>query len=161
MIARLLNGIFAVGGAGAFSQFPEFYQQYTAVLFGRIKESEFVVQDILRQIETESEDAAKAGLGRLLEIRQEALERLWAHYESLETSGSFQKVVTLVRTFELDTARATWEQFEPGLAFTAEAAVYAGVGMLAGIALLAGGEKGGKKLIEKRKRKRRADNPYA
>jgi hypothetical protein len=161
MFARLFNGIFAVGGAGAFSQFPEFYQQYTAVLFGRIKEGEIVVQDILRQIESESEEAAKAGLGRLLEIRQEALERLWAHYDALETSGSFQKVITLARTFELDTARSTWEQFEPGLAFTAESAVYAGIGMLAGIALFAGGEKGGKRVIEKRKRKQRADNPYA
>ena len=161
MLARLFNGIFAVGGAGTFSQFPEFYQQYTAVLFGRIKEGEIVVQDIARQIERESEEAALAGLGRLLEIREEALERLWAHYEALEASGSFQKVITLIRSFELDTARATWEQFEPGLAFTAEAGVYAAVGMLAGIALLAGGEKGGRKLIEKRKRKQRADNPYA
>lgn len=161
MFARILNGIFAVGGAGAFSQFPEFYQQYTAVLFGRVKEGEIVLRDIARQIDGESEEAAKAALTRLLEVRQDSLERLQAHYAALESSGSFQKVLTLIRTFELDTARATWEQFEPGIAFTAEAAVYAAVGMLAGVALLAGGEKGGKKLIEKRKRKLRADNPYA
>lgn len=161
MFARILNGIFAVGGAGAFSQFPEFYQQYTAVLFGRVKEGEIVLRDIARQIDGESEEAAKAALTRLLEVRQDSLERLQAHYAALESSGSFQKVLTLIRTFELDTARATWEQFEPGIAFTAEAAVYAAVGMLAGVALLASGEKGGKKLIEKRKRKLRADNPYA
>ena len=161
MIARLLNGVFAVGGAGAFSQFPEFYQQYTAVLFGRIKESEIVVQDILRQIDSESEQAAKAGLERLLDLRQAALERLWDHYQALESSGSFEKVLTLARTFEVDTARATWDQFQPGVAFTAEAAVYAALGLVAGVALFTGGEKGGKKLIDKRKQKRRADNPYA
>ena len=160
MIARLLNGVFAVGGAGAFSQFPEFYQQYTAVLFGRIKESEIVVQEILRQIDSESEAAARAALNRLLDLRQQSLERLWAHYEALESSGSLQKVLTLARTFEVDTARATWDQFQPGVAFTAEVAVYAAVGLVAGVALFAGGEKGGKKLVEKRKRKKRADNPY-
>lgn len=161
MVLRILNGIFAVGGAGAFSQLPEFYQQYTAVLFGRMKEAEIVLRDILRQIESETDEAAKAGLERLLEVRQDALERLWDHYEALESSGSFQKVFTLIRSFETETAQATWQQFQPGIAFTAEVAVYAAVGMLAGVALLAGGEKGGKKLATMRKRKIRRDNPYA
>ncbi len=161
MIARILNGIFAVGGAGAFSQLPEFYQQYTAVLFGRIKEGEIVLRDIAGQIETESSEAAKAGLARLLELRQEALERLWAHYDALESAGSFQKVFTLIRTFEVETAQATWQQFQPGIAFTAEVAVYAAVGMLAGVALLAGGEKGGKKLATMKKHKASRNNPYA
>ncbi|MEX2409222.1 MAG: DUF2937 family protein, partial [Rhodovibrionaceae bacterium] len=122
---------------------------------------EIVLRDILRQIDSETAEAAKAGLGRLLEVRQEALERLWAHYDALESAGSFQKVFTLIRSFETDTAAATWQQFQPGVAFTAEVAVYAAIGMLAGVALLAGGEKSGKKLATMRKRKIRRENPYA
>ena len=137
MIGRIVNGVFAIAGAGGLSQFPEYYQQYTSVLFGRIKEAEIVVQDITKQIDVELEETGKQALGRLLEMRQQSLETLWAHYDDLTSAAPLQKVITLVQTFDPVTARTTWEQFSPGVPATTEALAFAAVGMLIGLGLVA------------------------
>lgn len=152
MIGRIVNGVFAIAGAGGFSQFPEFYQQYTSVLFGRIKEAEIVVQDIAKQIEVEQEESGKQALARLLDLREESLETLWAHYDHLTSAGPLQKVITLAQSFDPVTAETTWRQFSPGVPATAEALAYAGVGMLIGLGLVAGGETTAKKAVGKGKR---------
>lgn len=166
MLGRIVNGVFAIAGAGGLSQFPEFYQQYTSVLFGRIKEAEIVLQDIAKQIEVEGDESAKAALGRLLDVREESLERLWAHYETLNDAGPLQKVIALARDFDPTTAEVTWAQFSPGLPASPEGLAYAGVGMLIGLGLVAGGERAVKKVAGPgRKNKaarggRERDNPF-
>ena len=64
MLARVLNGAAAVLGAGAFAQFPEFFQQYLQRLGGRVDQARIDLDRILS-------DAAL--LGRTLEAYLEEL----------------------------------------------------------------------------------------
>ena len=151
-VLRFLQITAALVGGGALAQFPEFYQQYISVLNGRITEAGIVIQDLSKQIESEGSEAEKQALMRFLDLREQSLEDLWAHHEQLTSAGPLQKVIALAQHFDPVTAEATWAQFSPGVPVSTEALIYAGIGMLIGLGLVASGETTAKKAAGRRKK---------
>ena len=150
MLARIFAVVVGLALGGTLSQGPEFVQQYTQRLGGRLDElSRFV-----RQFD---EDASRFGLARVQALEEfqkpgsafinrrgldaQAMiarhERYVAHKAELEQARPFGRLVEFARDFEPDVVEATFTDFEPGIPVTTEGAVLGGGGFLAGL-LLAG-----------------------
>ncbi len=162
MIGRVINGVAAVVGAAVVAQFPEFYQQYVQRLGGRLDQSRRDIQRLLQDAET---------LGRTLEIylqellnsgtaaaRQAAkreLERvdnadqLEGAYDALATAGPLERPLVFVKNFDSDLAEETMAIFSPAVPVSSEGFVYAGIGLVIALALVAGCEQGGRALARR------------
>ena len=148
MIRRPVFLLFGIAGALLLSQFPEFFQQYTQRLGGRLDE-------VTRQVAALEKRAAEAGkdlptyLARLLEnpdadVRREGQvlaalpvreASLREAYEALAGTGRGWRAKSFVQHFDWDVARTTAEAYAPAMPVTAESAVYAGAGFGAGSVL--------------------------
>ena len=154
MIARILNGLAALLGAGAFAQFPVFYQQYLQRLGGRLDQTRADLQRLLndaqaigRSIEVYLEELQNSGTIAAGQAAKRELERL-DRADSFETAyGALQQATPLERPFvfaqhlDPEVAQDTLTSFEPALPFTPEGLTYALVGALVAIILLACGER--------------------
>jgi sugar lactone lactonase YvrE len=141
MIGRLLALLLGVGLAIAFSQLPEFAQQYRQRLGGAIDELRGVVSrfDQTAQGSGLTRGEALDRLGRdvdpLVKRQGEAtgqvverLERLERQRRAFAEAGSFERVLVLVRDIDPVMARAVYLDFEPAVPATREGAVAAGAG---------------------------------
>ncbi|MDX1709864.1 MAG: DUF2937 family protein [Rhodovibrionaceae bacterium] len=171
MLARVLNGLFGVAGAGSASQLPAFYQQYTLVLKGMLTKAERDAEP-LREFALKAgksldellegltgnnpEFAALIGEGARNDLRQ-ALEYREA-YDALASAGPLERWYVFGQHFDAEIASKTFESFEPAVPVTPEAAAYAGIGLLLGLLLLAGGERGMKGAV--RRARGRKDSPH-
>ncbi|MET0606533.1 MAG: DUF2937 family protein [Beijerinckiaceae bacterium] len=145
MLARTLALAFGLIGAIAASQAPEFAQQYRQRLGGAIDELRRVVDSFDR-------DARSSGLER-----REALERmarsaddlqrrhsvsvtgqimrlqlLQSDRDALRDAGPFLRLIVFASRADSDIARRAFDDFEPAVPTTAEGAVAAGAGFVAG-----------------------------
>jgi len=154
MIQRLADGIAAVVGAAALSQFPEFFQQYLQRLGGRLDQA--VVQrdrivgaanehalslaDYLRRL-VENPDAVVRSEGANAAAALADAARLTAAHDALAAASPWERPLAFARSFDPDLARATWERFVPAMPLSPESLVYAGIGLMLGLVLLALGER--------------------
>jgi hypothetical protein len=150
MFRRLADGIAAVAGAAVLSQFPEFFQQYIQRLGGRLDQA-LVQRDRLLAAAGEHALSADQYVRRLLvnadpvvrsegRIASAALadaERLRIAHDALSGASPLQRLLDLARNLDPELARATLDSFVPAVPLTPEALAYAGVGMVAGLVLLA------------------------
>ena len=162
MIGRILNGLFAVAGAAGFAQFPAFYQQYLQRLGGRRDQARLDIAQILQDAQSLGQ-TLQAHLKELMssgtsEARQAAerelqrvdnAEQLEAAYNALVEAGPLQRPATFVEYLDSAIAMETAKIFQPSVPVTTEAVIYAGLGMLIALALLAGGEAGGRRLVSR------------
>jgi hypothetical protein len=160
MIRRILDGLFAVAGAAGFAQFPAFFQQYLQRLGGRRDQAS---QDIaqIRQDAQNLGQSLKAHLEELMasgtsEARQAAArelervdnaEQLETAYKALVEAGPLQRPTVFAEYFDANIAAEAAKIFQPAVPVTTEAVIYAALGMLVALALLAGGEAGGRQVI--------------
>jgi hypothetical protein len=166
MLARVLNGLFGAAGAGGASQLPAYYQQYTLVLKGMLTKAEqdaeplreFALkagkslEELLEGLTgSNPEFAALVGEGARKDLRQ-AIEYREA-YDALTTAGPLERWYVFSQHLDTEIAKRTLESFEPAVPVTPEAAVYAGIGLLLGLLLLAGGERGMKGAVRRTRRK--------
>ena len=157
MLGRLFNGLAAILGAAGSAQFPEFFQQYLQRLGGRldqthddlarlladVQELGLTLEAYLQELMASGSTAAKQTAERELE-RIDQAERLEQAYYALREAAPWEKPLAFVENFDTQIAEDTLQAFAPAMPATTEGLVYAGVGMLIGLILLAGGEKSGK-----------------
>lgn len=162
MIGRILNGLFAVAGAAGFAQFPAFYQQYLQRLGGHRDQARLDIGQILQDAQNLGQ-TLQAHLKELMssgtsEARQAAerelqrvdnAEQLETAYKALVEAGPLQRPVAFAEHFDPGIAAETAKIFQPSVPVTTEAVIYAGLGMLIALALLAGGEAGGRRLVSR------------
>ena len=144
MIKRTLLLATAGLSAVAFSQAPEFAQQYRQRLGGAVDELRRVVADFDR-------DAAAVGMDRdraiaslrsddtpLVQLRGastaasvERYERLRAQQAAFEASGPLGRVEAVMRAPDRELVDATWASYEPAVPTTTAGAVTAAIGFVA------------------------------
>ena len=171
MFRRLADGIFAIAGSAGMSQFPEFYQQYAQRLGGRLDQALIqegrIVEAAARHQMTPDEyadylatnpDPVVQTEGGVVQANLADVEKLEAAYVALTTSDALDRPFVFAQIFDPDIATATLNQFVPAVPISLEALIYAGLGMVIGLILLAGGEKTAKatgRAVTRRRRRQR------
>ena len=145
MLLRAMTLAGGIAGAAGLSQFPEFSQQYVQRLGGAVDElSRFVAEF--------DADAAEVGLSRAAALQDlaqggamgakraetvsatiERHGRLSADLRALQAAGPFTRAYRATRFRDGEIATRAWGAFRPGLPLTFEGAVFAGVGLIAGM----------------------------
>ena len=146
-----LDRMLCVVGALAFSQGPEFIQQYLQRLGGHVDEArrqvaqfrEAAVQsgvtlDHLITRTNENADPAVAKLGSIMNSAVVRLDSLESGQNAIAHSSLFERPFVFFRHMDSEIARSTWSVFKPALPTTAEGLVYALIGMLVLICLYHG-----------------------
>lgn len=147
MIGRTMVLAGGLTGAAAFSQFPEYSQQYTQRLGGAVDALAEVVADF-------DADAAEVGLSReaaLVDLAQggqmgaqraetmvETIDRhrrLADDLAALREAGPFTRAAQAGRFMDAEIARAAWADYKPALPLTFEGGVFAALGF-AGFGLM-------------------------
>ena len=155
MLARMLNGVAAVLGAAAASQFPEFYQQYLQRLGGRVDQTRLELERLLndaatlgRTLEAYLEELLASGTEAARLAAERELDRvgdadgLETAYQALSQAAPLERPFAFLWHFDPDIAADTLSVYAPALPATAEGAVYAAIGMVAGLGLMAAAEAG-------------------
>jgi hypothetical protein len=139
----LLDRVLCVLGAVAFSQVPEFIQQYLQRLGGHLDEAR-------RQLAQFQESAARSGLtlGQLIEKTSANAEpavarlggvmqgtavrvdELTAADAAIRHASVWTRPLVFLRHLDFGIARATWGIFRPAVPTTPEGLLYAGLGAL-------------------------------
>jgi len=150
-IGRIADGIAGTAGAASLAQFPAFYQQYLQRLGGRLDQAMLAVGRLeeaagdqaltlaayVDRFLTSSDPVFRREGQNLLATLEEARGLQEAH-AALAGAGTLERPAALARHFDPDLALSTLESYVPALPIDAEGLIYAAVGMLAGLLLLAG-----------------------
>lgn len=143
-----LDRVLCVGGALAFSQGPEFIQQYVQRLGGHVDEARRQVEQF-RQAAQQSGvsldhliaqtnanlDPAVAKLGSVMSEANTRLESLETSQHAILQSSLWERPFVFIRNMDTEIARSTWSVFKPALPTTIEGLVYALVGLVVMLAL--------------------------
>lgn len=151
MIGRTLMIAAGLATGVAASQAPEFAQQYRQRLGGAIDELTREVTrfnqdatdygltptDALKRLSASADPVARA---RGTAIRDDItrLDRLTAQRAAFTGAAPLERISVLAENVDPTIARATWQDFEPAVPTTAEGAMTAGAGFLAGGTATAG-----------------------
>ena len=147
MILRALTLAAGLTGAAAFSQFPEYSQQYMQRLGGAVDALQQVVADFDASAAAEglTREAALAQMtgSAFVERRRADMirtldrhARLRADLDVMRGAGPFMRAYHLAR-LDGQIAQAAWRDFRPAAPLTVAGAVFGGTGFLVG-SLLAG-----------------------
>jgi hypothetical protein len=166
----LLDRILCVAGAVAFSQAPEFMQQYLQRLGGHLDEA--VRQ--LRQFEQvaaqsgepvgafaaraqASADPVMARMGDIVAAAIQRVDELGAAVAALRDAAPWSRPFAFTRHLDADIASATWSVFKPAVPTTIEGVIYAAAGMVVFLVVYHGLVRAPVAACARRIRARRAD----
>ena len=148
MIDRLL----CVLGTVAFSQMPEFMQQYLQRLGGHLDEARRQVAQFRHVAEQSglsldrliaqtgsNTDPAVARLGSVMTESVHRVEELQAAQTALVNASLWERPFVFMSNVDSEIARATWSMFKPAVPTTAEGLVYALIGMFVLLTVYHGG----------------------
>ncbi len=154
MFWRLLNGLAGAVGAGSLSQFPTYYQQYLQRLGGRLDQAQIQVSRIEQAARdegmtlaayidkfTSSADTTYRQQGAVLREEVADLSRLRDAVDALIQAPPIARPLRLLQNIDMDTARTALGDFALSLPLTTEGFVYAGIGLILGLLILAGLER--------------------
>ncbi len=157
MIARTLVVAVGLAGAAVSSQAPEFTQQYRQRLGGALQELRVVVEDFDADADRsdlsrqEALNRYRASADTFLRERGMSIGKAIHRYESLqrqalrfETWPEFARPAALIGKSDATLVSGVWQDFRPGLPFTAAGAIWAGIGFLAAALLAQGGRVAGR-----------------
>jgi hypothetical protein len=138
-----LDRVLCVVGAVAFSQMPEFMQQYLQRLEGHLDEAKLVVSRFteaaaqsgmsLEQLAAGAARNPDPSMGRLGGVVREAVARvsdLAAADDALRHASLWTRPFVFFAHLDRGIARATLEIYRPAVPTTAEGFLYAAVGMV-------------------------------
>jgi hypothetical protein len=139
----VLDRILCVVGTVAFSQIPEFMQQYLQRLGGHLDEarrqlgkfedaaeqSGITLDRLIAQTGSNA-DAAVAKLGGVMTDSVARVEELQAAQTAIVNASLWERPFVFFKNMDADIARATWQIFKPAIPTTVEGLVYAAIGML-------------------------------
>lgn len=166
----LLDRVLCVAGAVAFSQAPEFMQQYLQRLGGHLDEA--VRQ--LRQFEhvaaqsgesvsafaaraQASADTVMARMGDIVAGAITRVDDLSIAVGALRDAAPWSRPFVFLEHLDAEIARATWGVFKPAVPTTLEGALYAAAGMIVFLTVYHGAIKAPITAVVRRARARRAD----
>src|SRR5690606_35291608 len=134
MFRRLADGIVAVAGAAALSQFPAFFQQYLQRLGGRLDQALLQRDRILAAAGEHalsadqdgrhllgSADAVLRSDGKIAAAALADAERLRLAHDALAAASLLERPVALARRLDPELVRATLDRFVPAVPLTPEA----------------------------------------
>src|SRR5688572_6927254 len=138
----VLDRILCVLGTVAFSQIPEFMQQYLQRLGGHLDEarrqlgkfedaaeqSGLTLDRLITQTGSNA-DAAVAKLGGVMTDSVARVEELQAAQTAIVNASIWERPFVFFKNMDADIARATWQIFKPAIPTTVEGLVYAAIGM--------------------------------
>lgn len=138
----LIDRLLCVLGTVAFSQAPEFMQQYLQRLGGHLDEarrqleqfrdvaaqSGLTLDRLIAQTSTNS-DAAVAKLGGVMSGASARVEELETAQLALQNASVWERPFVFFRHVDASIAQATWDFYRPAVPTTVEGIVYAIVGM--------------------------------
>jgi hypothetical protein len=139
----VLDRVLCVLGTVAFSQVPEFMQQYLQRLGGHLDEARRQL-DQFRQVAEQSgltldrlidqtqtnPDAAVAKLSTVMTRAVSRVEELETAQLAIQNASLWERPFVFARNMDSEIARATGDIFKPAVPTTVEGLVYAIVGML-------------------------------
>lgn len=144
--------IAAIGGvalATAFSQFPEYAQQYTQRLGGAVDELRVITSDFDRAAELGGLDRAQAlerynasnddflaGRGTSMTATFQRFEQLSTTLAQIQNAGPAERLQSLPAYLDSDIGRRTLENYRPAVPVTVEGVLYAGAGFILGYLVL-------------------------
>ena len=141
----LIDRVLCVVGAVAFSQAPEFMQQYLQRLGGHLSEArrqlaqfEAIAHQAGRSVQElaaqylANTDASIAAMGKLMTEAQQRVEALASAEAALREASWWSRPFVFLRNVDAEIARGTTRVFKPAVPTTLEGLVYA----LAGIVVI-------------------------
>lgn len=139
---RLFDRILCVAGAVAFSQFPEFIQQYLQRLGGHLDEArrqvmkftEVAAQSKLTLPEfiirtNHNSDEAVAKLGGVMQGAVDRVSELSFANAAMHDASLWERPFVFLRYVDPEIAGATWSIYQPAVPTTIEGLIYALIGM--------------------------------
>jgi hypothetical protein len=139
----LIDRVLCVIGTIAFSQMPEFMQQYLQRLGGHLDEARRQVvqfENVARQSgltldrligqTSANSDAAVAKLSGVMTEAVQRVDTLSSAQAAIQNASLWERPFVFVHHVDPEIARATWSIFKPAVPTTAEGLVYALIGML-------------------------------
>lgn len=145
---RLLDRILCVLGAVAFSQFPEFVQQYLQRLEGHLDEARLQLANFSRVAQQagmsladfeaslrHSAQASSAAMADAIASLSDRVEALASADSALRSCSALTRPFVFLAHLDPGIARATWGIFRPAVPTTAEGLAYAVAGMVAALAV--------------------------
>lgn len=147
----MIDRVFALIGAFAFAQFPQFYSQYLHELDGHVKELVYQVNQLKQTMQIsgktlqeliakflQSTDSDVSKQGEFLNSMVSRLETLNASQVHLEEASVFTKPFLFIRETDVGIAVQTYKTFQFGFTFTWEGLIYALIGLIVGYTLFRG-----------------------
>lgn len=170
MLWRVANALFGCLGAATAGQFPAFQVQYRQQLAGRLeqvrsdlsnlfdeaRDKDLAPEELLERASRESGPYTSI----LLEDAEQALadhHRLESAYEALLLSDPLNRPFLFLQHLDPQIARSVAAHFQPALPLTLEGLVYAGLGLLIGVAFAALLEYAGRSLFRSLRQLKRKD----
>ena len=145
---RMLDRILCAAGAVAFSQFPEFVQQYLQRLEGHLDEARLALDRFrdaasqsgmtLEQLvsgASQNPDPAIARLGEVVRAASTRVQELAAADQALRQSTLVTRPFVFLAHADWRIARATLSIYRPAVPTTGEGLLYAGAGMVVALVL--------------------------
>jgi len=147
----IVDRVLCVAGAVAFSQAPEFMQQYLQRLGGSLDEARRIVAqyedaaqqagkplaDYIAHINT-SVDSAAAPLGGVMGNAVERMNDLAAAHAALRDASVFGRPFAFFAHLDAHIAKSTWLAFKPAVPTTVEGLIYALIGIAVILAIYYG-----------------------
>jgi len=141
---RVLDRVLCVLGAVAFSQFPEFMQQYLQRLEGHLDEARLALErfkdlaaqsgmtlDQLVAGAAQNPDRTVGSLGDIVRAAALRVQELGSADQALRQASAWTRPFAFLRHLDWGIARATLSIYRPAVPTTAEGLVYAAAGMIA------------------------------
>ncbi|WP_298565002.1 DUF2937 family protein [uncultured Aliiroseovarius sp.] len=140
---RALAMIGGLSGAVAFSQFPEFSQQYMQRLAGARTELKVVTAgfDLTAKAAGYTRDEALEKMGGSdfqnnlrdqMQVNFKRFDRLDAAYTALKGTEPLARLAKVWHFRETDLVKRTWDDFRPAIPVTADGLLCAGIGFVGG-----------------------------
>ncbi len=171
LLGRIGDGVAGTGGAALLAQFPAFYQQYLQRLGGRLDQALIAVER-LQEAATEqglklsayvryfldADDPIFRRQGQNLVATLTDAKALREAHAALSEAPVLSRPIVFLEEVDPALARATFDSYVPALPIDAEGLVYAGIGLLTGLALLAGCQRCGRLALRPLRRRRRNES---
>lgn len=139
----MIDRLFAVLGAFAFAQFPQFYSQYLHELAGHIEELSYQINLLKQSLQGKSvqeiiakflqfSDPDVAKQGEFIKGMVDRLEALTFSQNSLQAASYLTKPLLFIREADTVVALDTYRRFQFGFTFTWEGLIWALIGLVVG-----------------------------
>lgn len=139
----MIDRLFAVLGAFAFAQFPQFYSQYLHELAGHIEELSYQINLLKQSLQGKSvqeiiakflqfSDSDVVKQGEFIKGMVDRLEVLTWSQNSLHAASYFTKPLLFIREADGGVALDTYRRFQFGFTFTWEGLIWALIGLVVG-----------------------------